>query len=108
MRKRFHNSTRKIVNNIYNGISHPYAILFTLLIIGLWFVAGIPMGYNDIWYKILHLFEVLVTLILVFVIEVTQKAEMRSLQEKLDEIIKKNPKTNNKKAGIERKYKGYK
>ncbi len=94
------------VSKIYNIISHPYALVITMLIIGIWFIIGISMHYSDTWYKFLHLFELLITLILVFVIEITQKAEMRSIQEKLDELIKKHPKTDNKKAGIEKKYKG--
>jgi low affinity Fe/Cu permease len=96
----------RVVNNIYNAISTPAAIIAVALIIILWFILGIPMHYNDFWYKALHLFELLITLILVFIIEVAQKAEMRSVQEKLDELIKKNPKTDDKKAGIEKKYKG--
>ncbi len=96
----------KWANKIYNAISNPWAIIITIAIIAIWFLIGIPMHYNDIWYKCLHTFEILVTLILVFIIEVTQKAEMKALQEKMDELIKKHPEINNKKAGIEKKYKG--
>ncbi len=94
------------VNKVYNSISHPYTLVITVIIIAVWFILGFPLNFNDIWYKSLHLFEVLVTLILVFIIEITQKAEMKALQEKLDELIKKLPQTDNKKASIEKRYKG--
>lgn len=108
MRKNMVRHLLRAINTIYNTISHPYTLVITIGIIVAWFVVGVPMHFNDLWYKSLHLFELLITLILVFIIEVTQKAEMKALQEKLDEVIKKHPKTNNNKAGIEKKYKGEK
>ena len=106
MRTKISKFLHRNVNKLYNVISHPYALVITLLIIVIWIIIGIPLHFSDAWYKLLHLFELLVTLTLVFVIEVVQRAETRSLQEKLDELIRKNPKTNNSKAGIEKKYKG--
>ncbi|HSW75691.1 MAG TPA: low affinity iron permease family protein [Candidatus Saccharimonadales bacterium] len=106
MKKSISQQILRLINELYNAISHPYALVITVLIIIVWFIVGVPMNYNDLWYKSLHTFELLVTLVLVFIIEVTQKAEMRALQEKLDEIIKKHPKTSNRKVGIEKKYKG--
>jgi len=70
-----------------------------------WFGVGIFMQFDQKWYHIIHIFEIVVTLLMVFIIESTQQADMRALQEKLDEIITKLPHTDSNIAQIEKKYK---
>lgn len=95
------------LNRLYLGFSHPYSVLFIVLTILFWFVVGGFMHYDETWYKVGHVFEIVVALLMLFLIENTQQADMRALQEKLDEIIKKLPETDNKKVKLEEKYKGH-
>ena len=98
----------KKLNSLYNLISHPYSFVFIVILIAAWFVTGPVRNYDETWYKSFHLFEMSLTLLMVFVIESTQQADNRAVQEKLDEIIKKMPNTDNSKIGIEKHYKGEK
>ena len=84
-----HKFILRSLNKLYLVISHPYSFLFLVLTILFWFVVGGMMHYDEHWYKIAHVFEIVVSLLMLFLIENTQQADMRALQEKLDEIIKK-------------------
>lgn len=96
----------KQINKVYNTLSHPYSFLFVLLSIIAWFGIGIPMHFSEEWYKIMHIVEMSISILMIFIIESTQHADDKAMQEKLDEIIKKLPQTDNKFIGIEKKYKG--
>ena len=98
----------KQLNRLYKLISHPYSFLFAFIVVVLWFVTGLPNHYDASWYKWFHIFEMTITFLMIFIIESTVQADNRAMQEKLDEIIKKLPQTDNKIAGIEKKYKGEK
>lgn len=54
----------------------------------------------------MHIVEMSLSLLMVFIIEATQQADDRAVQKKLDEILKKLPQTDNKIIGIEKEYKG--
>lgn len=71
-------------------------------------MVGIKMHFDDAWYRYLEGFIIITTLFMAFVIEHNQHADTKALHEKLDELIKKSPKAYNKKAGIEKRYKGEK
>jgi low affinity Fe/Cu permease len=80
-----------------------------MLLILAWFViGGYFLHFNHQWFFILEAFAISITLVMTFVIEHTQKADTKALQEKLDELLKKHPKADKKKVGIERRYKGEK
>jgi low affinity Fe/Cu permease len=96
----------KKLNALYNIISHPYTFFLIFIIIIAWFIDGYFTHFDDGWYKTFHLFEMSLTLIMVFIIESTQHADNRAMHEKLDEIIKTMPHADNRKAGIEKIYKG--
>lgn len=96
----------KQINKLYNTLSHPYTFLFVLVSIIAWVGLGIPLHFNDTWYKIMHIVEMSLSLLMVFIIEATQQADDRAVQKKLDEILKKLPQTDNKIIGIEKEYKG--
>lgn len=66
------------------------------------------MHFSHEWFFILEAFAISITLVMTFVIEHTQRADTRAIQEKLDELIKKSPKADNRKIGIEKKHKGEK
>lgn len=92
---------------LYRAIVNSRSALIILLLIITWFaIAGPLLHFNHQWFFILEAFAISITLLMTFVIEHTQKADTKALQEKLDELLRKHPKTNKKKVGIERRYKG--
>jgi low affinity Fe/Cu permease len=94
------------LNDLYHFVSHPYSFIFILIVIVGWFVAGYVFHFDEKWYKAFHVFEIVVALTMVFLIENTTHADNRAMQEKLDEIIRALPKADDKKIGLERHLKG--
>lgn len=108
MRKKVDLHLKRNLNRMYASISHPYSFVLMVFLLISWFITGFFMHFDEHWHKIIHLFEITVTLLMVFIIESTQHSDMRAIQEKLDELITKLPQTDSKKAEIEKKYKGEK
>lgn len=106
MNKKAPQPVRKALTKLYHTVSHPYSFIFILLVIIGWFIGGYFSHYSEEWYKHFHLFEIVIALIMVFLIENSTHADNRAMQEKLDEIIKKMPAADNDKIGLEKKYKG--
>lgn len=96
------------LNSLYHLVSHPYSFLFIVFIIIGWFVFGYILHFDEKWYKAFHIFEIVVALTMVFLIENTTHADHRAMQAKLDEIIRALPKANDDKIGIEKHLKGEK
>jgi low affinity Fe/Cu permease len=94
------------LNNLYQLVSHPYSFLFIILTIIGWFIGGYIFHFDESWYKAFHVFEIVVALIMVFLIENTTHAENQAMQEKLDEIIKALPSASDKKVALEKPLKG--
>ena len=101
-------AVQKKLSNLYKITSHPYTFIFIFLSIIGWFGIGFVLHFEEAWYKWFHVYEMVITLLMIFIIESTQQADDRALQEKLDEIIKALPKADNKKINLEKKYKGQK
>lgn len=91
---------------LYNTISHPFTFLFVVFVVIGWFVAGYLMHFDEHWYKLFHLFEITIALLMVFLIEHSTHTDNKAIQEKLDELIKKIPAADNNMVGLEKKLKG--
>ena len=94
------------LNNLYQLISHPYSFLLIVIIVIGWFISGYLYHFSDHWYRAFHLFEIVIALLMVFLIENSTHADNKAMQEKLDEIIRALPKASNEKIGIEKHFKG--
>lgn len=75
---------------IFSG--NPFLFAFLILLVITWFIVGIFFNYDSTWYDIMDVFVFLTTFFLVFVVQATQNADTRALQDKLDEIIDSLPK----------------
>jgi len=106
MRKQFPKTLLRYLNRMYKSISHPYSFLFAFVIVLGWMTSGIFTHFDENWYKWFHVFEITITFLMIFIIESTVEADNRAMQEKLDEILKKMPHTDEKMIGIEKEYKG--
>lgn len=96
------------LNKLYKLVSHPYSFLFILATIIGWFVFGYLTHFEETWYKWFHVYEMIITLIMVFLIENSTHADNAAMQEKLDEIIRAMPKASDEKIGLEKHLKGEK
>lgn len=94
------------LNKIYRIGSHPFSFVFIVLSIVGWFIIGAVFHYDESWYKWFHIYEMCITLTMIFVIESTQQEDDKATQAKLDEIIRAIPKANDKHIALERKLKG--
>ncbi len=106
MQKQNNQFLKRKLNKLYLSISHPYSFVLMVILLVSWFITGYFMHYDEHWFKIIHLFEITVTLLVIFIIETTQHADMKAMHEKLDELLTKLPHTDSKKARIEKRYKG--
>lgn len=98
----------RFLSNLYKIVSHPYSFLFIVVTLIGWFIGGYFFHFNEEWYKAFHVFEIVVALTMVFLIENSAHADNLATQEKLDEIIRALPKASDKKVGLEKLLKGEK
>lgn len=91
-----------LVNDITEIAGKPVVFAIAVAIVATWFVAGIFFQYDEVWFNILDVFVFLTTFFLVFVVQSTQNADTKAIQDKLDEIIDSLPKAANKKKGEEK------
>lgn len=92
----------KAVNGITDVAGKPVVFALAMAVVATWFVAGIFFKYDDLWFDILDIFVFLTTFFLVFVVQSTQNADTKAMQDKLDEIIDSLPKAKKDKEGEEK------
>ncbi len=83
----------------------PFVFASLLLLVAAWFIAGIFLDYNSTWFDIMDVFVFLTTFFLVFIVQTSQNADTKALQDKLDEIVKALPKADDKVKGEEKRIK---
>lgn len=98
----------RLLSNFYRIVSHPYSFIFIVITIIGWFIGGYFFHFSEEWYKAFHVFEIVVALTMVFLIENSAHADSLATQAKLDEIIRALPKASDKKVGLEKLLKGEK
>jgi len=82
----------------------PYVFAGLFLLALAWFVVGIFLEY-DTWYDIMDVFIFLTTFFLLFVIQSSQNADTKAIQDKLDSLIEAIPGASDKKEGEEKRIK---
>ncbi|NCU31105.1 hypothetical protein EOM57_04850 [Candidatus Saccharibacteria bacterium] len=95
----------KLVNAITEIAGKPVIFALAAAMIATWFIVGILFKYDELWFNILDVFVFLTTFFLVFVVQSTQNADTKAIQDKLDEIIDSLPRASNKKKAEEKVFK---
>lgn len=95
----------KLVNAITEIAGKPVIFALAVAMIATWFIVGILFKYDELWFDILDVFVFLTTFFLVFVVQSTQNADTKAIQDKLDEIIDSLPRASNKKKAEEKVFK---
>lgn len=97
-------SLTKLMNRLANFVGKPQVFAAVLLIVAGWFIAGLFLEY-DVWFDVMDLIIFVSTFFLLFVVQSSQNADTKAMQDKLDEIIDSLPKTNKNKEHEEKRLK---
>lgn len=81
-------SARHIANHFVVAISSHWALLFFFALILMWLGVGFWLDFSETWQFVLHIVLVIVTFLMVLLIQHVQHRETRSMQIKLDELLK--------------------
>lgn len=77
----------ELANRVADITGHSVVIALMFVLVVVWFVVGVMFRYNDTWFTIMDAFVFLVTFFLVFIVQASQNADTRAMQDKLDAII---------------------
>ena len=79
---------KKTAHHFVVGISSNWSLLFFFIVTIFWLAVGIYQGFPESWQVILHITLAIITFIMVLLIQHAQHRETKSMQLKLDEILK--------------------
>jgi low affinity Fe/Cu permease len=70
------------------GLGSPWAFLFAFLLVAAWAATGPYFAYCDAWQLVINTGTTIGTFLMVFVLQNTQTRDTRSLNLKLDELLR--------------------
>ncbi len=84
------------MNKLADFIGKPQVFATIFLVVIGWFIAGLFLEY-DTWFDIMDLAIFVSTFFLLFIIQSSQNADTKAIQDKLDELIDSLPKADSSK-----------
>ena len=84
----FKESFRHVANRVVIMTSSHWSFLFFFSVIIIWLAIGLWFGFSETWQLIFHISLAIVTFLMVLLIQHVQYRETRSIQIKLDELLK--------------------
>lgn len=76
-------------------IGHPLTFILATLSVIVWYALGPYYNYSDTWQLVINTSTTIITFLIVFLIQNTQNRDMKTLQIKIDELIKAFPPARN-------------
>lgn len=80
---------------------NPITFVVALVVVALWLIVGIIVGFNNTWLLILNTIATLNAALMVFIIQNTQNRENKALHLKIDELIRATKEATNELIAIE-------
>ncbi len=84
----FKENFRLIANSMVTATSSHWSFIFFFSIIVIWLCIGFWNDFSESWQFLLHIVLAIVTFLMVLLIQHVQHRETRSMQIKLDELLK--------------------
>lgn len=78
----------KIALRISLFVGNPLAFISAILIIILWAITGSYFQFSDTWQLVINTGTTIITFLMVFLIQNTQNRDAKSIQLKLDELLR--------------------
>ena len=94
----------RFMNALADYTGRPFVFATILVIALLWFILGFFIEY-DTWFDIMDLTIFISTFFLLFIVQSSQNADTRAIQDKLDEIIDALPNADSTKEKQEKRIK---
>lgn len=76
----------KLVNGLADIIGKPTVFALAFILVALWFCTRFFLEY-EAWFDIMDVFIFITTFFLLFVVQASQNADTKAIQDKLDNII---------------------
>ena len=83
-----HEFFRKFAHKSSTVLGSFWAFIVALLVVLAWLASGPLFGYSDSWQLVINTGTTIVTFLMVFLIQNTQNRETKTLQLKLDELLR--------------------
>lgn len=71
-----------------NAAGSVWAFSLALLIVAVWVVTGPAFGFSDTWQLVINTGTTIVTFLMVFLIQNSQNRDSKSMQLKIDELLR--------------------
>ena len=84
VRERF----RRFANRTSDVVGSPWMFFLAVVLVLAWAVTGPMFGYSDSWQLVINTGTTILTFLMVFLIQNTQNRDAKSIQLKLDELIR--------------------
>ena len=92
---------RRVSAKVSVWMGHPIAFAVAVCSIVVWAALGPLFGFTDTWQLVINTGTTIITFLMVFLIQNTQNRDTRSLQLKLDELIRTNKDARNELIDLE-------
>lgn len=90
-----------IAGSVTRATGHPLAFVLSCVVIALWVIVSVVFHITDAWQSRIDTITTIMTFLMVFLIQSTQRRDGAAVQAKLDELIRALEPAKNKFIGIE-------